>query len=177
MARRQEKQIETFNRAEPLSGCPQWPTSTSLAPETLRRLDRLMRHLIDEGRRPRRDEVLSLLILNPDPPGVEEMNEAIRRYRATTATHGRRMLMATLPAPVSLRLDSLVTELRRIEPRTFRRDVIGMLVWQRSFSPASLGDLKRYSDYCASDIEFDAKPDGDRVKVRRPLAGPRSMPA
>jgi hypothetical protein len=52
-----------------------------------------------------------------------------------------------------------------------------MLVWRRSLSPGHLSDdLERYSEYRASDVEFDATQDGEKLKVRRPLAGPRSMP-
>lgn len=149
-----------------------------LAPDTMRRLDGLMRHLVGDGRQPRRDEVLSVLILNPDPPGIDEMCEAIRQHRVATATHGKRMLTAALPAPVSLRLDWLVAALRPLEPRTFRRDVIGMLVWRRSISLGRLSeDLERYRECRAKDVEFDAKRDGEKLKVQRPLAGPRSMPA
>jgi hypothetical protein len=177
MTGRREKKIESFNKTKPLSGCPQWPTSTMFAPTTIRHLNKLISHLVGEGRQPRRDEVLGALILTPNPPEISDMCEAMLRHRAATAKHGRRMLTVALPAPISLRLDGLVTALRPLEPRTFRRDVLGMLIWSRSGSPGLLGaDLERYRDCLAQDVEFEAERDGDRLRVQRPPAGPRNPP-
>jgi hypothetical protein len=144
--------------------------------DTIESLDRLVLSLSKAGRPARRRDVVGLVTLYGQLASSEELADSILAYRVAKLGHPERPVMLLLPAPISLRIDGLVSEVCELGSRVFRRDLIGALIWDRANDPGTLDrDFDTYLRTPVRNVEFDAEPHGAVLKVRRPSAGPRRM--
>ncbi len=150
------------------------PTSTTVAVQTVEHLDKLVGTLERAGHRASRRDVVAIAVLFSAPTNLDK---ALVSYRARHREHASRSLMLLLPVPVTIRIDELVTAVRREGGDAYRQDIVGALISLVAPAKKSLvRNLERYSRMRACDVLLDVGRAGDVLHIQKPKAGPRPMP-
>jgi hypothetical protein len=164
---------------KPLSLCPEWATMQWLAKPIVAHLDALVIAVRRQGSPVRRNDVAAALILNQTAISPEGLWEIIQPYRAKfVPPRGKRLggaipVILLLPSPISLRLDGLVEEARKMS-HAYRHDLLGALILSAPTEPNSLeAACQRYRQAAAENAVVPGQAKRRVLRLATPDPGPR----
>lgn len=163
-----------------LPDCPSWATMQWVPFPVMTRLDRNVQTLRKAGCAAWRADVVGARVLVCPMSNANELAAQIEKYRrqharALTSGGARTALMLRLPSPVSLRIDAIVADVRKLGLPAYRHEVIGTLTLQHE--PNGKGQLvssfNTYREARVKDLVVPEAPLHALLESAPPEQGPR----